>query len=73
MTAKTLCETCVFRRNGNQLKRPRGRLDEIRRNALEGHMHVCHSFGLDENSNPIRHCAGAIRYVARSKSTTISK
>ncbi len=62
-----LCETCVFRRDGKQLRRPRGRLDEIKRNALEGHIHVCHTYGLDQNHNPIRYCEGAQRYARRNQ------
>jgi hypothetical protein len=58
-----MCATCVFRTDGRQLKRPTGRLDEIKHNAEAGRRHVCHTDGLDQNYDPISYCRGADRFL----------
>ncbi len=57
-----MCDTCVFRKNGNQLARPKGRLDEIRQQQLGDHRHVCHTEGVDLKGDVVAYCRGAERY-----------
>jgi hypothetical protein len=57
---QTMCRTCIFRRDGNQVDLRPGRLDEIQAYLVKGTPHVCHTpaSGTPRGSAGDYHCRG---------------
>lgn len=53
---KTMCKTCIFRTDGNQLELAPGRMDQIKQYLLGESSHICHTTNLT--------CYGALTWQA---------
>ena len=61
-TQPTMCGSCVFREDGNQVKLSPGRLDEIRAYTIQGMPHQCHHPQLHGKPGEVG-CRGARDYL----------